>query len=63
MLDDLGSLNKTGALDTNPDVSVHIGRNTGGYGSFDGYMDDVRVYDRALTLDEIQELASQTNPS
>ena len=49
----------------NPPVNVRIGGRTDGY-SFDGIIDEVRVYDRALTAVEIQQLyadPAQTTPA
>jgi len=49
----------------NPPVNVRIGGRNDGY-SFDGIIDEVRVYDRALTAVEIQQLyadPSQTTPA
>jgi concanavalin A-like lectin/glucanase superfamily protein/Big-like domain-containing protein len=55
---EVGSRSKAGALSTNSTVKIRIAQNPNGYGSFDGLMDDVRVYNRALTPAEIQQLAA-----
>ena len=48
---------KSGTLDEDPAVSVWIGDNPGpDRKQFDGLIDDVRLYDRALCSDEINEL-------
>ena len=54
---EVGSMAKTGALSTNNTVKIRIAQNPDGSKSFDGLMDDVRIYDRALTPPEIQLLA------
>jgi fibronectin type 3 domain-containing protein len=59
---EIGQANKTGQLSTNATVPVNVARNPGGYGYFDGTIDDMRVYDRALNESEILELAGQTPP-
>ena len=53
---EVGSLAKTGTLSTDITVNANIGRNPNGYGTFDGALDDVRIYNRALTVEEIQTL-------
>ncbi len=57
---DVGSLPKTGVINSDNTVSAWIGGNPPGATSrpFDGLMDDVRIYDQALTLTEIQQLVS-----
>lgn len=54
----VGSMPKTGALDTNPAVDAAIGNQPSGAGErpWDGRLDDVRIYNRALTPAEIAEL-------
>ena len=42
-----------GMISTNSSVGVNIGRNPDGYGEWDGRIDDVRIYNRALTGQEI----------
>jgi hypothetical protein len=36
---------------------------TNGYGRFDGWLSSIRVYDRALTQDEITILANEFTPT
>ena len=51
-------------LHSSPDFG--IGNRPGGATAFDGVVDDLRVYNRPLSLSEIQELAAQgpcSNPS
>ncbi|MBX2821684.1 MAG: S8 family serine peptidase [Rhodothermaceae bacterium] len=57
---EVGSKSKTGMIDTNADILGAIGNQPENAGNrpFDGFIDDMKVYDRALTLEEIQELAS-----
>lgn len=51
---------KSGQLDVDPVVSAAVGNQPTGAGSrpFDGCIDDVRIYNRALTGSEIRELAN-----
>ncbi len=63
----VGSTAKSGALTTNPGVSVWIGDNptntgAGSIQAWDGQIDEVRVYDRALSIQEIQDLALVNQP-
>lgn len=55
---EVGNLPKTGALSTDNTVAAAIGRNgsdtAGGY--FNGKIDDVRIYNRALTATEVEDL-------
>jgi len=62
---EVASTAKTGSIDTNPAVSAAIGNQPQGAGSrpFDGLIDDVRIYNHALTDVEIMALASSTNQS
>lgn len=48
-----------GAINTQAGTAMRIGANEGGTNFFTGLIDDVRVYDRALTAEEIAELAGQ----
>ena len=52
----VGSTSKTGALSTSSSIDVNIGRNPDGYGEWQGAIDDVRLYDRALTPGEVSTL-------
>ncbi|MFH1882647.1 MAG: LamG domain-containing protein [Planctomycetota bacterium] len=56
---EVGSIAKGGTLSTNPDAKVSIGNQPAETGDrpWDGLIDDVRIYDRALSVDEIAELA------
>ena len=51
-----GSHGVGGPVDSNPTVPVAIGANGTAERFFDGVLDDVRVYDRALTATEIADL-------
>ena len=54
----VGSTSKSGALSLDPAVPVWIGGSPGGASErpWDGILDEVRIYDRALTQPEIQAL-------
>ncbi len=55
---------KTGSVDKDPNMGVVIGAQPGDIGSrnFDGLLDDAQIFNRALTITEIQAL-SGTGPS
>lgn len=57
----VGSAPASGPIDTDSSIPVWIGRNPSsderGY-YFDGRIDDLRIYDRALSAEEIQTLAT-----
>lgn len=57
----VGSTLKTGDIGYS-DLSLRIGRAIGGVQSFKGNIDDIRIYNRALTESEIQTLFSTSNP-
>ena len=60
---EVGSTAKSGAISTNNSVPVWIGDNPiAGSQSFDGLLDEVRIYERALTLQDIQALINGTPP-
>jgi hypothetical protein len=48
-----------GRISTDPGVGVSIGRNPDGYGEWNGGIDDVRIYNRALTAHEVFDLYNQ----
>ena len=54
---EVGNTSKTGNIDQNA-VAVWIGRNPDGKRPFDGRIDEVYIYDRAFTLNEILVLGS-----
>ena len=58
---EVGSTTKSGSLDTNGTVPVWIGRNPDGYGPFDGAIDDVRIYNTAVTHQDIQAIMNYTS--
>jgi hypothetical protein len=61
---EVGSWARSGSLDVSSSVSVYIGNNPGPNPKpFDGLIDDVRVYDRALTPSEVQTLYDGTPPA
>lgn len=51
-----GSLARTGTIIQNPNVPAAIGAQPQGVAGFDGTMDDVRIYTRALDQIELQEI-------
>jgi len=55
----VGSTAKTGAVDTNPLVPVAFGDQPGGNRPFDGLLDEVRLYGRALSQEEILVLVTE----
>ena len=52
-------MSKTGAISTDSTLPAWIGQNPGGYGPFDGLIDDVRIYNRALGPGEIYPIPSE----
>ena len=61
---EVGSLAKGGTLSTDSTVKVAIGNQPADTGDrpFDGLIDDVRIYDQALSQEEIRWLAGRTKP-
>jgi hypothetical protein len=57
---EVGRVNKTGALATSATTPVAIGRNPQAYGGFGGAIDDVRLYQRALSASDIGALMEFT---
>jgi len=57
----VGSTGKSGTLNTSPSVDVAIGNQPSDAGNkpFDGFIDDVRIYNRALNTEEIAALAQK----
>ena len=54
-----GRVNKTGTLSVDPAVNVRIGDNpTSGNRNFKGALDDLRVYNHALSTNDLRELYS-----
>jgi hypothetical protein len=54
----VGSIVKTGAISTSTSVPTNIGRNPNGSNYMHGVIDDVRIYNRALTAAEIASVMS-----
>jgi hypothetical protein len=56
---EVGSLEKGGTLSTNPDAKVSIGNQPAETDDrpWDGLIDDVRIYNRGLSVSEISDLA------
>lgn len=55
---DVGTLPKTGDITENPAAAIQLGANPpDAYSPLDGHLDDVRIYNLALTPAEIQQLA------
>ena len=61
---EIASISKTGLIDGGPDVKAALGNQPAGAGDrpFDGLIDDVRVYNRALGLTSLEQLADEDNP-
>jgi hypothetical protein len=57
-----GSLFKSGPVNNNSNVPINIGRNPDGYGEWSGEIDELRIYDRALTTAEITSLFNGVTP-
>ena len=55
---EVGSQPKTGVIDNNPSVNTLIGANAPGIRSWDGKVDDVRIYNRALTQQEVESMVA-----
>jgi hypothetical protein len=62
---EVGSLAKSGTLSTNPTANVAIGNQptVGDDRPFSGLIDDVRIYTRALTPEEIAEVMEGISPA
>ncbi len=54
----VGTVAKTGTVDTDPLVPVSFGDQPGGNRPFDGVLDEVRLYGRALTPEELDVLVT-----
>lgn len=54
----VGSVAKTGTIATSSSVTANIGRNPDAYGYLSGALDDVRIYQRALSASEIATVMS-----
>ena len=59
----VGHKSKTGNISQDPNVPVWIGDNPGGKRTFDGVIDDVRVYSESLSRREVEELYTNTTPT
>src|SRR3989344_4660568 len=57
---EVGSVAKLGTIDIDTTIPANIGRNPDGSNHMDGAMDDVRIYNRALTVSDIQALYAYT---
>lgn len=58
----VASVAKTGAIGTDPSVPVAMGRQPGANNPFDGLIDEMRIYNRALTQPEIAAMAGPLVP-
>ena len=59
---EVGSLAKTGIIETSDSVEAWIGANPGNARYFDGLIDDVRIYGEALDVATIQNIISGNLP-
>lgn len=57
---EVGKTSKTGRVAVNPMIPVWLGRNPDGHRPFHGLIDDVRVYDRALSPEQIRSIMEET---
>lgn len=57
--EEVASTSKTGRVAVNPEIPVWIGRNPDGKKPFNGIIDDVRIYKRALSTEEIDEIIEE----
>ncbi|MEM9381511.1 MAG: PQQ-dependent sugar dehydrogenase [Planctomycetota bacterium] len=57
--DPVGETPASGPIDTSPATPVALGNQPGGGRPFDGRLDDVRIYDRALSAQELAILAGR----
>jgi len=53
---EVGSAGKSGTISTSDSVQANIGRNPEGSNHYNGSLDEVRIYNRALSHSEIQDL-------
>jgi hypothetical protein len=60
---EVGSTTKSGAMTSGADVPVEIGRNPDGSNFMHGVIDDVRIYNRALTPAEVSNIVADTGSS
>ncbi len=56
---EIGSMPKSGFINTSPSVPATIGNQPSGDRPFDGLIDEVRLYSRALTPEELDLVAGQ----
>ncbi|MCA9394182.1 MAG: LamG domain-containing protein [Candidatus Omnitrophica bacterium] len=58
---EVGKTSKTGRVAMDPRIPVWIGRNPDGRRPFHGLIDDVRIYDRALSAQQIRAIIEEGN--
>lgn len=58
----VGSLAKSGAVAADPAIDAAVGNHPGGGRPFDGLIDDVRIYDRALSGEDLLALLTGQGP-
>ncbi|SFR61831.1 LamG-like jellyroll fold domain-containing protein [Halogeometricum limi] len=58
---EVASTSKSGNIDTSTSVPVALGSNPQDFGTLDGRLDEVRIYDRALSQSEIDDLYDARN--
>ncbi len=59
---DVGQTAKSGMIDTDPTVLVAVGNQPARDRPFDGIIDDVRIFSRALAVNEVARLAAYYRP-
>ena len=57
-----GSDTSTGTLKSEPSFNLEIGRRAYGYRYFEGFIDEVRIYNRALSAEEIRFHYNRSGP-
>lgn len=55
-------MSKSGDIDNSTGIDVLIGSNANDYAEWDGLIDDVRIYNKALSVAEISDIMNDINP-
>jgi hypothetical protein len=56
---DSATISKSGNVDTNSSIPAYIGINYNDYSPWDGWIYDVRIYDRALSASELSDIINE----